>query len=266
MHPMLTIATQAARNASKIILRHVDRLDRISVNEKGHRNFVSSVDLLVEEDIIRSIQKSYPDHAILAEESGQLPGNDYCWIIDPIDGTTNFIHGFPQFAISIAIKHKNQVEVGLVYDPLRNELFSAVHGRGAHLNNRRIRVSGVKNLQEALVGTGFPVRNPSSLGSYLKMFEVMLQKSSGLRRAGSAALDLAYVAAGRLDAFWESGLGIWDIAAGALLVQEAGGMLCDYAGKNQFLENGQIVAASPKILQPILEIIQSASEIRDEAR
>src|SRR3990167_711470 len=228
MHPMLTIATQAARNAAKIILRNVDRLDRITVTSKGNKDFVTDVDRLVEEEIIRTIQKSYPDHAILAEESGKLAGSDYCWIIDPIDGTTNFIHGFPQFSISIALKQKNQLEVGLVYDPLRNELFTAAHGRGAHLNDRRIRVSGVKNLKDALVGTGFPVRNLSSVKSYLKMFEEMLEQSSGLRRAGSAALDLAYVAAGRLDAFWESGLGIWDIAAGALLIQEAGGMICDY--------------------------------------
>lgn len=259
MHPMLNIATQAARNAAKIILRNVDRLDRVTVTDKGNKDFVTDVDRLVEEEIIRTIQKSYPDHAILAEESGKLAGSDYCWIIDPIDGTTNFIHGFPQFAISIALKNKNQLEVGLVYDPLRNELFTAAHGRGAHLNDRRIRVSGVKNLKDALVGTGFPVRNLSSVKTYLKMFEEMLEQSSGLRRAGSAALDLAYVAAGRLDAFWESGLGIWDIAAGALLIQEAGGMICDYSGKNQFLENGSVVAATPKIFQSVLEIIQKSA-------
>ncbi len=257
MHPMLTIATQAARNAAKIILRHVDRLDRITVSSKGQNDFVTDIDRLVEDEIIRTIQKSYPDHEILAEESGRMRGNDYCWIIDPIDGTTNFIHGFPQFSISIALMYKNLLEIGLIYDPLRNELFTAAHGRGAHLNNTRLRVSKVKNLSESLIGTGFTARGNVEVKPYLKVYEALLTQSSGIRRAGSAALDLAYVAAGRLDAFWESGLGIWDIAAGALLVQEAGGMISDFAGKNHHLENGSVVAASPKIFQPILNAIKN---------
>jgi myo-inositol-1(or 4)-monophosphatase len=257
MHPMLTIATQAARNAAKIILRNVDRLDRVRVSAKGHNDFVTDIDHAVEAEIINTIHKAYPDHAILAEESGHTYGSDYCWVIDPIDGTTNFIHGFPQFAISIAMLYKNHLEIGLVYDPMRNELFTAASGKGAHLNNTRMRVSGIKQLSEALIGTGFPIRDTSGLKAYLNTFEKVLLQSSGVRRAGSAALDLAYVAAGRLDAFWEGGLAKWDIAAGALLIKEAGGMIADYNGKPDFLENGTVVAATPKLFQPMLDIIQA---------
>jgi myo-inositol-1(or 4)-monophosphatase len=203
------------------------------------------------------VQKAYPEHAILGEESGAIQSEsgkqEYRWIIDPLDGTTNFIHGFPQYCVSIGVEHRGVLAHGVVYDPARNELFTASKGRGAFLNDRRIRVSKCLKLQDALVGTGFPYKELSRADRYLKQLRALMEKSSGVRRAGAAALDLAYVACGRLDAFWELGLMPWDIAAGVLLIQEAGGLVGDLEGNQGFLESGDVCAATPKIFSPLLQ-------------
>lgn len=255
MNPALNIAIMAARKAGSVILRHLDRLGTLTVSHKSRNDYVSEVDRLAEEEIIRAIHKAYPDHAILAEESGKRSGNDYQWIIDPLDGTTNYLHGFPQFAVSIALCHRGKVEHGCVYDPLREELFTASRGSGAFLNDRRIRVSAARTLEGTLIGTGFPFKQQQHLNTYLEMFKVLHRESAGIRRAGSAALDLAYVAAGRLDGFWEIGLNPWDMAAGALLIQEAGGMVGDFRGGDAYQESGNIVAGNPKVYQAILQAI-----------
>lgn len=260
MHPLANIATQAARNASKIILRYLDRLDTVKVNEKSQNDFVTEVDKLAEQEIIQVIHKAYPNHAILAEESGSTGQHDYCWIIDPLDGTNNFVHGFPHFSISIAVQHKNQLEVGVIYDPMRQELFTAARGQGAQLNHRRIRVSNNKHLNESLIGTGFPFRNIENLHSYMNAFAKIFPQTSGIRRAGSAALDLAYVASGRLDGFWESALHAWDIAAGALMIREAGGMISDFHGENHFMQNGDVLAGNPKIHKALMDALHNATE------
>lgn len=255
MHPMLNIAVNAARSASKTILRHVDRIDRLKVDSKSRNNFVSEVDHLAEQEIIYTIHKAYPDHAILAEESGAQGSSDYQWIIDPLDGTTNFLHGFPQFAVSIALLHKGKLDQAVVMDPMSQELFTASRGKGAFLNERRIRVTSQRGLEGALLGTGFPYHDYTHLDAYLNMFKELLPKTAGVRRAGSAALDLAYVAAGRLDGFWEIGLNAWDIAAGALLVQEAGGLVSDFNGGQNFLESGNIICGAPKVYSAMLKTI-----------
>ncbi len=262
MHPMLTIATKAARMAGKIISQHIDRLDSVSITEKKHKDFVSNVDKMAEQAIIDCLRQSYPDHSILAEESGlcENQNSDYCWIIDPLDGTTNFIHGVPHFCVSIALRYKRDLEIGLVYDPIRHELFTAAKGKGAQLNNRRIRVSNCSKLNYALIGTGFPHNKTQHLKHYLTTFANILPKSSGVRRAGAAALDLAYVAAGRLDGFWESSLRPWDMAAGALLIKEAGGLISDFDGKQQFFNEGSLVAGNPKIYQAILAEVTAAKK------
>lgn len=259
MHPTLTIAKRAALSAGKVLLRHFDRLDRITVNAKGRHDFVSEADIQAEREIIHVIRRIYPQHGIVAEESGLIAGADdeYQWIVDPLDGTTNFLHGLPHFAVSIALKHKGRLEVGVVYDPLRQEMFSASRGSGAQLNDRRIRTGAVSNVESALLGTGFPLRYPEHLPAYLAMFGSLLSQCGEMRRAGSAALDLAYVAAGRLDGFWEIGLNSWDIAAAALLVQEAGGLVSDFGGGHEFLKTGNVVAGNPKILKALLQDIQS---------
>jgi myo-inositol-1(or 4)-monophosphatase len=230
MQPMLNIAIKAARAAGQVIVRHVGRLDTLTVQHKQPNDFVSEVDHLAEREIIRVIQRAYPDHAILAEESGLQAGSEYQWIIDPLDGTTNFLHDFPHFAVSIALRHRGRLEQAVVYDPVKEELFAASRGAGATLNNRRIRVTTLRDLNGALLGTGIPFREDQDLDSYLKGLRLMLPGTAGVRRAGSAALDLAYVAAGRLDGFWEYGLHVWDMAAGVLLVQEAGGLVGDPRG------------------------------------
>lgn len=259
MHPLVNIAVQAARQASKTILRSIDRLDTLKVTRKARNDFVTEVDRRSEFEIIQVIRKSYPDHAILGEESGLSEGSsEYCWIIDPLDGTTNYIHGFPHFSISIAVKNREQLEAGVIYDPIRNELFTAAKGYGANLNERRMRVSALKKLDEALIGTGFPHREIEHFVPFLKILENIFPKCAGIRRAGSAALDLAYVAAGRLDGFWEAHLKSWDMAAGALIVQEAGGIICDYQGQTNFLNTGNIIAGNAKIQEAILEIIQQS--------
>ncbi|WP_455366307.1 inositol monophosphatase family protein [Kaarinaea lacus] len=253
---MLNIAVRAARNAGNIIVRALEHIDRLNVQSKSENDFVTEVDKAAEQEIIRTIRKAYPNHGILAEESGKQSGDEFVWIIDPLDGTTNYVHGFPQFAVSIALKHKKVLDQAVVYDPLRQELFTASRGRGAQLNDRRIRVTSRAGLKGALLGTGFPFKQQQYLDAYLAMFKELFPMTAGIRRAGAASLDLAYVAAGRLDGFWEIGLQPWDMAAGALLIEEAGGFVSDFSGQNQFLETGNLVAANPKLLKPILEKIQ----------
>ena len=257
MNPMLNIAIRAARAAGNVILRNVDKVDRLNIEVKAQNDFVSQVDHKAEEAIIDTIRQAYPDHSILAEESGlDDQSSDYQWIIDPLDGTTNFLHGFPQFSVSIAMKLKNRLEIAVVFDPVKNELFTAARGMGAQLNERRIRVTQQKGIKGALLGTGFPFKHPQHLDTYLNTFRAVHPQAAGIRRAGSAALDLAYVAAGRLDAFWELGLNAWDMAAGVLLVREAGGIVTDFSGEGNYLETGNIIAAAPKVYQPMYEAIK----------
>ncbi|NOX77237.1 MAG: inositol-1-monophosphatase [Gammaproteobacteria bacterium] len=260
MHPMITIAVRAARRAGGIIVRSMDQIDRLNITEKAEHDYVSEVDRQAEEAIIQILREAYPHHAMLAEESGLTPGrggsDEYQWIIDPLDGTTNFLHGFPQFAVSIALKQQGRLEIAVIYDPVRQELFTASRGGGAQLNERRIRVSPRKGLDGALLGTGFPFKQQQHLDSYLATFKALFPNTAGIRRPGSAALDLAYVAAGRLDGFWEIGLSPWDMAAGALLVQEAGGLVSDFSGGNDFLDSGNVVAGNPKVFKSILQTIR----------
>lgn len=256
MHPMLNIAIRAARAGGAVIVRQVDRLDTVSVEEKSRNDFVSDVDRRAEAIIVDTILKSYPDHAILAEESGARGSSEFQWIIDPLDGTTNFLHGFPQFSVSVALRYRGQLDQAVVFDPLRQELFTASRGAGAQLDGKRIRVSGRSGLDGALVGTGFPFRELSHLDAYLGSLGAVIPKTAGIRRAGSAALDLAYVAAGRLDGFWEFGLAPWDLAAGVLLVREAGGMITDCEGGEAAMETGDVVAATPRVLRELLPLIR----------
>jgi len=257
MHPMLNIAIRAARSAGNIIVRSMEHIDRLRITVKAENDFVTEVDRAAEKEIIRTLHKAYPNHGILAEESGLQTGDDEnIWIIDPLDGTTNFLHGFPQFAVSIALQHKGRLEQAVVYDPLRQELFTATRGRGALLNERRIRVSAKRDLEGALLGTGFPFKQQQYLDMYMDTFKALFPMTAGIRRAGSAALDLAYVAAGRLDGFWEIGLQKWDMAAGALLIQEAGGFVSDFGGDNDYMNTGNLVAANPKLIKPLLSNIK----------
>jgi myo-inositol-1(or 4)-monophosphatase len=257
----LNIAIKAARRASQIINRASMNLDLLEIASKQGNDFVTQVDKEAEAAIIEILRDACPDYGILAEESGAAvgrnPQSEYQWIIDPLDGTTNFIHGLPQYAVSIALAKNGVVEQGVVSDTNRNELFVAAKGKGAFLNNRRLRVSGRIKLQDALVGTGFPYRVFEHLDAYLAIFRELTQKTAGLRRPGAASLDLAYVAAGRLDAFWEFGLAPWDMAAGSLLITEAGGLICDLAGEADYLKSGNVVAGSPKIFSQVLQIIQN---------
>lgn len=255
MHPMLTTAVKAARRAGAIINRASRDLDLLTVTRKSHNDFVSEVDQAAEQTVIEVLLDAYPTHAILAEESGSRGECEYQWVIDPLDGTTNFLHGFPQYAVSIALLHKGAPAQAVIYDPTRNDLFTATRGGGAFLNDRRIRVSKRAQLNDALIGTGFPYTDFTHLDAYLGMFRDLLQKTAGLRRPGSAALDLAYTAAGRFDGFWEIGLNVWDIAAGCLLIQEAGGLVSDLAGNETFLESGNVVAGNPKIFNQLLQAI-----------
>jgi myo-inositol-1(or 4)-monophosphatase len=257
MHPMLNIAVRAARRAGSIINRAALDGSGYEVRSKRLNDFVTRVDHAAEEAIIETVRKAYPDHAVLAEESGASAGRaEYQWIIDPLDGTTNFIHGFPQYCVSIAIRHREAMAHGVIYDPMKNELFTASKGRGAFLNDRRIRVSKCLRLADALVGTGFPFKEIDRIEAYTNQLKKMMQSSAGLRRAGAAALDLAYVACGRLDAFWELGLSPWDMAAGALMIQEAGGLVGDLSGEPGYLESGEIAAATPKVFTALLEALR----------
>ena len=255
MHPTLNIAVKAARRAGGIITRASRDVEQIKVSAKRDKDFVTEVDKAAEEAIIGVLHAAYPDHAILAEESGASGASEYVWIIDPLDGTTNFIHGFPQYAVSIAQAHKGVLQHAVIYDPNRNELFTASKGAGAYLNDRRIRVSKRIKLNEVLVGTGFPFRYFEHVDAYLGIFRDMMHKTAGVRRPGAAALDLAWVAAGRIDGFWELGLSPWDMAAGALLITEAGGLVGDLAGEQNYLETGNIVGGNPKVFAQLLQII-----------
>lgn len=254
--PIVNIAINAARSAGNIIMHAVDRLDTIRITEKYPNDFVTETDQQAEREIITIIRKAHPHHAILGEESGEISGKDYTWIIDPIDGTRNFIHGFPQFAVSIGIRYKEKIVHGVIYDPIRQELFTASRGKGAYLNDRRIRVSKRTQLRECLLGTGFPYRHSTPLvTAYLNILKTLLPLCGDVRRAGAAVLDLAYVAASRLDGFWEFGLKPWDIAAGALLIKEAGGLICDVNGGEDYFQNGNIIAGNPKIIKLLLKHI-----------
>jgi len=255
MHPMLNTAVKAARRAGNIINRAAQNLDVIAVTQKAANDFVSDVDRDAERAIIKVLLDAYPGHSILAEESGASGRSEFQWIIDPLDGTTNFLHGFPQYAVSIALSHKGTLTQAVVYDPVRNDLFTASRGRGAYLNDHRIRVSRRTRLAQSLLGTGFPFREFSRVDTYLAMFRDLTQKTSGIRRAGAATLDLAYVAAGRLDGFWEFGLSPWDMAAGSLLIVEAGGLVGDFEGNSGYLESGHIVAGNPKVFAQLIQAL-----------
>ncbi len=251
---MLNTAIKAARQAGALISRASLDLGKLTVHSKSDRDYVSEVDQVAEQTIIQILHDAYPDHAILAEESGASGQSEYQWIIDPLDGTTNFLHGLPQYAVSIALKHKQQLFQAVVYDPARNELFTASRGGGAYLNDRRIRVAKRTKLPETLIGTGFPFRDMTHADAYLAIFRELMAKTSGLRRPGSAALDLAWVACGRYDGFFEFGLKPWDLAAGALLVTEAGGMVGNLLGNEGYLESGNIVAANPKVFAQLVPL------------
>lgn len=255
MNPMLTIAVRAAREAGRIITRNFNRIDRLTISDKGSNDFVSEVDRNAEAVIINLLREKYPHHAILAEESGRQGSDDYLWIIDPLDGTTNFLHGFPQFAVSIALKVRGRLEVGVVYDPVSEEMYTACRGEGAQLNDKKIRVSGRKGLNGALLGTGLPYRDFRFTDNYMGMLKALIKDSAGVRRPGSAALDFAYVAAGRMDGFWELGLREWDFAAGALLVREAGGLVTDIGGGERYLETGNVIAGNIKVHNAMLKCI-----------
>ena len=259
MHPTLAIAVKAARRAGNFINRSARDLDLLTVTMKGPKDFVSEVDRTAEATIVETLLEAYPDHAILAEEGTAQGANAHAenlWIIDPLDGTTNFLHGFPQYCVSIGLQQKGQITQAVIYDPVRNDLFTATRGRGAFLNDRRIRVSKRAHLRDCLIGTGFPFRDGSYVDTYLAMMKTMIEHTAGLRRPGAAALDLAYVACGRLDAFWEMGLSPWDMAAGALLIQEAGGLVGDLKGDDGYLESGELACATPKVFPGLLEALR----------
>jgi myo-inositol-1(or 4)-monophosphatase len=270
MHPMLTTAVKAARRAGNVITRGARDLDLLTVTAKGPKDFVSEIDHAAEAAIVETLHGVYPDHAILAEEGTARDRNadaEYVWIIDPLDGTTNFLHGFPQYCVSIALAHKGTVTQGVIYDPIRNDLFTASRGRGAFLNERRIRVSRRQHLRDSLIGTGFPFRDGRHLDTWLSMMRSMIQHAAGIRRPGAAALDLAYVAAGYYDGFFEVGLNPWDVAAGSLLVLEAGGLVGDLSGEGNYLHGGQVIAATPKVFAQMVNLLGPFREAlaRDQA-
>ena len=256
MHPTLNIAIKAARRAGQIINRASLDLDRVKVSVKQQHDFVTEVDRAAENAIIDIIREAYPDHALLAEESGASGHSEFEWIVDPLDGTTNFIHGFPQYAVSIALAQNGVLSQAVVYDPTRNELFTASKGGGAFLNDKRIRVSRRAKLAESLVGTGFPFRMFDHIDAYLAIFRDVAQKTAGMRRPGAASLDLAYVACGRLDGFWELGLAPWDMAAGALLITEAGGLVGDLRGEPGFMTTGNMLAGNPKVFAQLVQLVE----------
>lgn len=263
MHPLVTIAVRAARNAGDFLQRSSVHLDEVRIESKSPDDYVSAVDRGAEERIIATILDAYPDHAILAEESGKQGDSEFVWHIDPLDGTTNYLHGYPHYCVSIALIQGKKLECGVIYDPCRNELYTAKRGHGAQMNGRRIRTSNRKALPGAILATGFPIRRKQLLEPYLETFKVLFLPSSGIRRSGSAALDLAFVASGRVDGFWEYGLSSWDIAAGILLVQEAGGLVSDTSGGLDFLETGNVAAANPRILREMVKRIAPLSARMD---
>ena len=254
MQPLLNIAMRAARRAGDLIVKSLSRLDSLKVDSKGRNDFVTDIDRKAEADIIATIHRSHPDHAILAEESGRSGESEFVWIIDPLDGTTNFLHGFPVFAVSIAVQQKGRLQHGVVYDPMRQEFFTASRGDGAQLEGKKIRVSSQRTLEGALIGTGFPFRAGANIDEYLAILKVVMSSAAGIRRPGAASLDLAYVAAGRIDGFWEFQLSPWDTAAGTLLIQEAGGRVGTPTGAEYAL-GANIVAGNPKVYQALLDTI-----------
>ncbi len=261
---MLNIAVKAARAAGAIINRAALDLDLLKISSKGPNDFVSEVDQAAEQAIIDILLQAYPGHGILAEESGRAHGaknSEFVWIIDPLDGTTNFLHGFPVYAVSIALAHRGQVQQGVVYDPTRNDLFYASRGRGAFLNDRRLRVSKRTRMDEALIGTGFPFRKGDNFKRYVKMFEEVMQNCAGLRRPGAAALDLCYVAAGYYDGFFETGLNPWDIAAGSLMITEAGGLIGNFTGEADYLHQREVVAGTPKVYGQMVQMLAPYSRV-----
>jgi myo-inositol-1(or 4)-monophosphatase len=251
MQPLLNIGMRAARRAGDLIVKSLARLDSLKVDSKGRNDFVSEIDRKSEADIIATIRRSYPQHAILAEESGRSGDDEFMWIIDPLDGTTNFLHGFPVFAVSIAVEHRGRLQHAVVYDPMRQEFFTASRGDGAQLEGKKIRVSSQRTLEGALIGTGLPFRSGAHVDAYLAMLKLIMGTAAGVRRPGSAALDLAYVAAGRLDGFWEFGLAPWDTAAGTLLIQEAGGRVGTLSG-GEYALGPNIIAGNPKVYEEML--------------
>jgi myo-inositol-1(or 4)-monophosphatase len=264
LHPMLNIAVKAARAAGAIINRASLDLDRLQVNTKAPNDFVTEVDHAAEAAIIDTLLAAYPGHGILAEESGSARGardSEYVWIIDPLDGTTNFIHGLPTYAVSIGLAFRNQIQQAVVYDPARNDLFYASKGRGAYLNDRRLRVSKRTRMAEALIGTGFPFRSGDDPARYLRMMESVMKACAGMRRPGAAALDLCYVAAGWYDGFFETGLSPWDVAAGSLLVTEAGGLIGNFTGEADFLHQREVLAGSPKIYGQLVQMLTPFSAV-----
>ncbi len=261
MHALLNVAVMAARRGGDLLIRKMSSLEKLKVHRKGRNDYVSDADRAAERAVIETVLKHYPDHAFLAEESGAAGESDHVWIIDPLDGTTNYLHGFPVFAVSIALEIRGRVEHAVVYDPLRQELFTASRGDGAHLDGRRIRVSGRDKLDQSLIGTGFPFRESgAALGPYMNMLATVIRHTSGVRRAGAAALDLCYVAAGRLDAFWETGLAPWDLAAGSLIIREAGGIVSGLNGSEDFLHKGHVLCGSPRIYAALAKLC--AKDIR----
>jgi myo-inositol-1(or 4)-monophosphatase len=256
MQPLLNIAVRAARRAGDLIVRNVDRVPSLDVRSKSRNDFVSEIDQLAERDIIETIRRTHPDHGFLAEESGRSGGDEFLWIIDPLDGTTNFLHGFPVFAVSLAVEYRGRLEHAVVYDPMRQELFTASRGDGAQVDGKRIRVSKQAALEGALIGTGFPYRaNARWTDEYLAMLKAIMQQTAGIRRPGAASLDLAYVAAGRIDGFWEIGLSAWDTAAGTLLITEAGGRVGTLSG-GEYRQAGNIIAGSPKVYEAMVECLR----------
>lgn len=256
MHPLLNIAQEAAKAAGKSIRYHLERFDAVEVQQKGRNDFVSQVDFEAEQRIIQTIRKYHPDHAIMAEETGRHKTNSrFEWIIDPLDGTTNFLHQFPHFAVSIAVTENGKLQHAAIYDPVKDEMFSASRGEGAWLNQSRIRVSEQKELENSLMATGFPYYQFDYADEYLAGFKRFMTETAGVRRAGSAALDLAYVACGRVDGYWEYNLKPWDIAAGALIVKEAGGLVTDFGGGENYLQSGNILATNPKLYKHMAQII-----------
>jgi myo-inositol-1(or 4)-monophosphatase len=263
LHPMLNIAVKAARAAGSIINRAALDVERLTISNKGVNDFVTEVDQAAEQAIIETLLTAYPGHAILAEESGRAHGakhSEYLWIIDPLDGTTNFIHGFPVYAVSIALAFRGKVEQAVVYDPTRNDLFLASKGRGAFLNDRRLRVSKRVRMAESLIGTGFPFRKGDNFKRYVEMFEQVMQHCAGVRRPGAAALDLCYVAAGWYDGFFETGLNPWDVAAGSLMITEAGGLIGNFTGEADFLYQREVVAGTPKIYGQLVQMLAPYSK------
>lgn len=267
LHPMLNVAIKAARTAGNIINRASLDLDKVKISTKSANDFVTEVDQKAEEAIIETLLAAYPGHGILAEESGRMHGaknSEYVWIIDPLDGTTNFIHGFQVYAVSIALAYRDQVQQAVVYDPTRNDLFYASKGRGAFLNDKRLRVSKRTRLSDSLVGTGFPFRKGDNFQRYLKMFADVMQACAGVRRPGAAALDLCYVAAGHYDAFFETGLNPWDIAAGSLMITEAGGLIGNFTGEADFMYQREVVAGNPKIYGQMVSLLSPYTHVIKE--